>query len=220
MSAAPDPSEAVSEGSRVVGAIEAAYDHLRAFCPELPVHVVVTTGTGRSARSLLWGQHCHGEWVDRDGEPRTRLFISGETLSRGGEFVWTVITHEAAHELARVRGLRDCSGQANRYHNAKFLECAEALGCWFPGVDPHPTRGFTNVELRASTIERFAEPIAVLDDALTVSILPATRVPTRGGDRNNMRFTCECEPPRIMRMSAKCWELGAPLCPVCEAEFA
>lgn len=200
--------------------MEAAYDVLRASHGELPA-VVVTTRSGRSARQLLLGQACHGQWANRDGGSVSELFISGECVAAGGAFVWNVIVHEAAHLLGAARGVANTSGQGNRYHNAAFRKLAEELGAWYPLTEAHPTRGYCDTELTASTLEDHRDDIAALDAALSVSIPSAGPARRRGGgDRNNMRFTCECEPPRIMRMSPRTWELDPPWCRLCDAEFA
>jgi hypothetical protein len=231
-----DAPPGVSGGSRLVQAIEAAYDVLRAAHGELP-DVVVCTGSGRSPRGLLWGSHTDAKWRDALADGRVpELFISGECLAQGGAFVLMVICHEAAHALGAVRGIRNCSGQSNRYHNREFLKLAEELGLWFPATEAHPTRGYTDVELTEVSLARYAMVVDALDEALALVIdvpeLVATGGPPPGGDggpvatgggrksdRNNMKFECSCEPPRIMRMSPKTWEQAEVTCGACDSLF-
>jgi hypothetical protein len=133
-----------------------------------------------------------------------------------------------------VRGIRNCSGQSNRYHNAAFRALAEELGMWFPMTEAHPTRGYTDVELTDATLVELTPVIDALDVELSLRIEPPALVeggppggdggPVATGerpksDRNNMRFECSCDPPRVMRMAPTTWEAGDVLCGACECRF-
>lgn len=222
-------------GSRLVAVIEAVYELLRVSHPELP-DVIVTTGSGRTSRGLLWGSHTDAKWRDAIAERRVpELFISGECLSQGGAFVLLVIVHEAAHALGAVRGIRNCSGQSNRYHNGEFRKLAEELGAWFPFTEAHPEHGYSAVELTDDTLEHYEKCIQALDDALAFVIDFDDVVSAPGGDggtvtvapgedekppsRNNDRYECACDPPRIMRMAKTKYDVAPVLCGACEQAF-
>jgi len=76
--------------------------------------------------------------------------------------------HESVHALAFARGVKETSRQG-RYHNKKFVALAEELGMHYPHDDPHPTIGWSAVELNEETIAKNAKAIERLDEVISVA---------------------------------------------------
>jgi hypothetical protein len=55
------------------------------------------------------------------------VLISGEGFGRGPPEVLGTLLHEAAHGLAKTRGIKDTSRQG-RFHNLRYKALAEELG--------------------------------------------------------------------------------------------
>lgn len=247
-------------GSAIVAALEAAWAALQAQHVDLP-DVVIITGSG--AKSATWGHHWPERWVERithtdtpDGAVaavyggtdeagqrvrRAELFISGERLACGAALTFQTLTHEAAHALAHVRGIKDTSRQG-RYHNREFVRVAESLGLRWPADrTPHSTIGFSAVELAEGTAERYADVIAGLASAITLHLaLPAhmggavnpgdldtPKMPRAvggaggagGKGRNNPVAVCQCPDPRKLRMARSTLERAPVICGECREEF-
>lgn len=170
---------------------------------------------------------------------RAELFISGERLACGARLTFQTLLHEAAHALAHVRDMKDTSRQG-RYHNKTFVAVAESLGLHWPdGREPHKTIGFSAVELRDETAERYADVIEQLDAAISLHLalplhmggtvdpgdLAALPKPPRaaggggGRDRNNPVAVCQCPEPRKLRMARSTLEKAPVWCGECREEF-
>lgn len=232
-------------GSHVVAALEGAYGDVRMVCPELPRAVTFVTGSGLTGHGLKWGHCAPDRWRDALAHNRRpEVFIGGERLATGAELTLQTLLHECAHLLAIVRGVRDTS-RGVRYHNGRFVELAGELGLTYEHPHPDPGIGYSAVVLTDAARKLYGPTIARLADAITLSLdnpldglagllggltspvgLPGGhggkvrgRAPT-GPNRNLMRFTCECEPPRILRMAPKVYELADVTCGECNERFA
>lgn len=236
-------------GSRLVGALEAAYGDVRARVAELP-DVVMVTGSGLSGYGLRWGHFAHDRWVEALAEGRRpELFVGGERLACGAELVMQTLLHECAHALAAVRGVKDTS-RGFRYHNQRFLALARELGLDYLGDAPHGSIGWSAVELTDAAREEYASTISALGaaidlwldnplDGLTIAPpggsgglpggsggvgLPGGdggRVRRTGGPRshNLLRAVCDCVPPRIVRVAPATLAAGPVTCGLCDGEF-
>lgn len=226
-------------GSALVVALEAVRADIKRNVPEL-VDVVLITGSGLTGYGLKWGHFGRDRWRDAVGAGRRpEVFIGGETLAMGAEWTLQTMLHEIAHEVAMVRGIEDTS-RGHRYHNKRFLALAEELGLEYPGDTPHGTIGWSSVVLTDEAKVRYSATLARLERAITLYLDnpfsglvggPGGSSPPggdggqvkgkpKGPSRNLMKFTCECDKPRTMRMAPSVYELGAPHCPLCESDFA
>jgi len=226
-----------SSGSTLVTALESAYEMVRSEFPELP-RVVMITGSGRSAFGLKWGHFGYDAWkLALDQGRRPELFIGGERLGTGAELTMQTLLHECAHALAMVRGVQDTSRQ-HRYHNRRFVALAEELGLAYVQPEPHPSIGFSAVEITPAGRERWREAIQTLAKAIMLSMdapslsggltgLPGgdggkvtggPSAPKTGG-RSLMRFSCSCIPERVMRMAPSVWEVADVTCGACGERF-
>jgi hypothetical protein len=231
-------------GSRIIEALESAWQAIRDNHPEVPPAVMITgsghgPGTPRGYTTL--GHHAADRWVtdQAKGTRAPELFIAGETLAAddAGRVVVETLLHEAAHAVAHARKVKDTSASGNRYHNKRFATIAAELGLCPPAA-PAKITGFSECTLTGATATRYAAVI----EAISTASLPylsaygigagtagpgedgeeetgeAEGEPKRGGKRQAAE--CACNPPRRLQVSPKQLETGAIICGNCEAEFA
>lgn len=225
-------------GSSVVALIEEVWDVLRAEHPELPA-VVVTTGSGEGVK---WGHFRPESWkLAEDGTKLHEFFLASEALAKGATQVLQTTIHEAAHTLSRVRGIKDTSRQG-RWHNAAFKKAAEELGLEHKAASADKSHGFSFVTLTQATKDKYAELLTKLERELKLTgLLPfwlgGSDEEDQGGEKitgkpkktegdeegaaksGNLKATCGCEEPLIIRLSRKVLDLGVVRCDQCEELF-
>ncbi len=229
-------------GSAIVEVLEETWAAIRAEVPELP-HVVMVTGSafvgpGRWAhwRESGWTEkHEHAEHI-RHGE----MFVAGETLAKGATFVVETMLHEGAHALATVRKIQDTSRQG-RWHNGEFRKLGEELGLEYTKGNAHTAHGYSFMTITEAAKDRYAALITKLDTAIRATIAaPAWtdaaggqdtdaggeyvhggRRPKTGGTSttNNLKLTCECATPNIIRASKTVAAKMVIRCDECEELF-
>lgn len=229
-------------GSEIVKALEAVWAEVVKRHPELP-DVVMITGSGLDLMGAKWAHFWRERWTDRaDKSTRPEMFIAGERLACGAELTLQSILHEAAHALAFVREENDTSRQ-NRYHNKTFVKMAEELGLEYAHETPDTSIGFSAVTLSAEGKAAYAKVIEKLDAAIKIHLpgfedlgsnasggsggdgthritgIKRTKSAGQGPSRNNGKYVCQCETPRIMRMAKKTFELAAITCGECGESF-
>jgi hypothetical protein len=225
-------------GSSVVALIEEVWDVLRAEHPELPA-VVVTTGSGEGVK---WGHFRPESWkLADDGTKLHEFFLASEALAKGATQVLQTTIHEAAHTLSRVRGIKDTSRQG-RWHNAAFKKAAEELGLEHKASQADKSHGFSFVTLTQATKDKYADLLVKLERELKLTgLLPfwlgGSDEEDQGGEKitgkpkktegeeegatksGNLKATCKCEEPLIIRLSRKVLDLGVVRCDSCEELF-
>lgn len=229
-------------GSEIVKALEAVWAEVVKRHPELP-DVVMITGSGLDLMGAKWAHFWRERWTDRaDKSTRPEMFIAGERLACGAELTLQSILHEAAHALAFVREENDTSRQ-NRYHNKTFVKMAEELGLEYAHEGPDTSIGFSAVTLSAEGKAAYAKVIEKLDAAIKIHLpgfedlgsnasggsggdgthritgIKRTKSAGQGPSRNNGKYVCECETPRILRMAKKTFEVAGITCGACGSEF-
>src|SRR5690554_3952869 len=236
-----------SAGSEIVAALEQVWDLIRANHPDLPA-VVIVTGSGMVGPPR-WGHFRANGWTERAEKGAAldlaigEMFVAGETLARGAAHTLETMLHEAAHVLAKVRGIKDTSRQG-RWHNQKFRKLAEELGLEYPKESAHPQVGFSECLMTPGTREAYAQVIEDLDRAIRLTIaLPEflaaaaeggaghgagedihhggrkPRQPGATSTTNNLKAVCGCPTPRIIRASRKVLEEGDIVCGKCREPF-
>lgn len=222
--------EATDHGSRIVSGLERVWDAIRAKHPLVPAAVIVT-GSGRKRQGIVLGHHAAGRWTDPDERGVTEIFLSGERLGDGPQGVLSTLLHEAAHGLNHARGIKDTSN--GRYHNKQFIAAAQEMG--LTTVDaPHPSIGYSYTECPDETFEEYREALVPLAEAM-LAIGKGTgygkgaggglvKVAANGGEAKATsgrltKVVCECEEPRILRLSRKAIDAGPIVCGVCAADF-
>lgn len=201
-------------GSRLVGALERAWEAIRERHPQVPPAVMITGAGSRGRRGeLRLGHFAASRWQLSDAENMAEVFIGGEGLRRGSRGVLGTQLHEAAHGLAHTRLVKDTSRQG-RYHNRRFRALAEEVGLV---VEHHPRLGWSLTRLPDQTASRYLEAIAELERVLTVHRereQPAA--PAAGGGRS---LTCVCGCGRRIHVAPGVLAAGAVLCAVCGKPF-
>ncbi|AAT36791.1 Pas43 [Actinoplanes phage phiAsp2] len=226
-------------GSTVVALIERVWEAIRADHPELPA-VVVTTGSGEGVK---WGHFRPESWkLADDGTKLHEFFLASEALAKGATQVLQTTIHEAAHTLSRVRGIKDTSRQG-RWHNAAFKKAAEELGLEHKASQADKSHGFSFVTLTQATKDKYADLLAELERELKLTgLLPfwlgGSDEEDQGGEKitgkpkktegedgegatksGNLKATCSCEEPIIIRLSRKVLDLGVVRCDSCSELF-
>jgi len=198
-----------SVGSAIVSTLEDAWTAIRQHHPEIPAVVVTLATRGRVPKH---GHYAAMAWRTGDAET-SELFVAGESLEQGAEFVLAILLHEATHGLADARGVKDTSRQG-RYHNRRYAELAGELGL---DVEHNGgNHGWNNTSLTPGTIARYAATIAALDKAITGYRHPQK---TTGGSSNGIVLVCEC-PHRLRTSTSSALALvGRLRCPDCGQAF-
>lgn len=235
-------------GSSVVVVLEKVWEKIRQDTPELPP-VVIVTGSGMIGPARWGHFRANGWTERSERNAATNLvlgemFVAGETLARGASHTLETMLHEAAHVLAQVRSIKDTSRQG-RWHNQKFRSLAEGLGLEYGKTSAHPQIGFSEVTLTPGTIEQYATVIDELDQAIQITVelpsflrpVPGDNVESGAGESmghhhgrqpragssgpttNNVRATCGCPDPRIIRASRKVLEGSRIVCEECGEAF-
>jgi hypothetical protein len=102
---------------------------------------------------------------------RGEVLITDAVLARGACETLAIVLHEAAHTLAKHRGVTDTSSHG-RYHNGRFRQVAEELGLEAEARDP--SIGWSLTKLAPGVATRYAGPVAhlaaVLDERAAMTI--------------------------------------------------
>lgn len=226
-------------GSRIITALEQAWQVIQSRHPEVP-DVVMITGPSAQKGGDVWGYHWADRWTLADGTGRApELFMAGELFSRGGRKIMATMLHEAAHALGAARKIKDTSRSGNRYHNRRFADLAVELGMT-PPDKPSKAHGYSDCRL-TDDAAAYAETIATLDAAAIAYLIDlhsgyetagvedgttpgeaetGTERPTkprRGGQRQGVE--CLCTPPRRLQLTPKALETGPVICGLCAEAF-
>jgi hypothetical protein len=230
-------------GYAIVEVLEETWAAIRAEVPELP-HVVMVTGSAFVGPGR-WAHWRESGWTEKghEGHSHTRhgeMFVAGETLAKGATFVVETMLHEGAHALATVRKIQDTSRQG-RWHNGEFRKLGEELGLEYTKGNAHTAHGYSFMTITETAKDRYAALITKLDAAIRATIAaPAWtdaaggqdtdaggeyvhggRRPKTGGTSttNNLKLTCECENPTIIRASKTVAAKMTIRCDVCAGLF-
>jgi hypothetical protein len=228
-------------GSKIIRALEAAWGVVQKRHPDVPA-VVFITGSGKALKGGdRWGRFGVGRWNTADGRA-PELFMAGELLTESGgvsagQRVLATMLHEAAHGVAHVRGIKDCSRSGNRYHNRRFATIAAELGLTVP-ERRDAGHGYAFTALGEYTAQAYAETIAALDTAALAYLGELTRSTTAGEDQDDentageaegqgnkrragQRFAvdCQCDKPRRLQITPKQHEEAPILCGACGERF-
>lgn len=198
-------------GSQLVLALEASLDTIRAEHPEVPPAVVVINSGGQ----VKYGHFAHSRWPLRGTDTKiAEIMISGEGLQRPPELVLATLIHEAAHGLAQVRGIKDCSNNG-KYHNKRFAKLAEELGLQ---VEVHAQARYLG---HSNTTIPFGEHTLLIADLAPK--LVAYRAFEQAGPRSTptqvRELSLKCRCPRTLRMFQSAYDKGPVLCDICESSF-
>jgi hypothetical protein len=232
-------------GSAIVSVLEETWAAIRAEHPELP-HVVIVTGSAFVGPGR-WAHWRESGWTEKGHEGHNHIrhgemFVAGETLAKGAKFTVETILHEGAHALATVRKIQDTSRQG-RWHNKEFRKLGGELGLEYTKDAAHPLHGYSFMTITAEAAEKYEALITKLDAAIRATIsIPAWTDAAGGGNEgeaggefvhggrrpkggsgssssNNLKLTCGCAEPKIIRASRKVAALGVIRCDECSELF-
>lgn len=211
--------------THIVTVLNKAWDAIQRNHSEVP-HVMIVTGRRRhKSENATRGQHCADQWhVDGREGRSAEVWVSGERLSEGGSAVLQTLLHEAAHALARVRGVKDTSNR-NRYHNQEFVKLAEELGLEGPTESAGPAMGYSDCHIKNSTVESYSLEIKLLDEACKSFVAP-TPGEEKKPKKPQAKAHCECpegdnEINWTKQFETKLQNTGLPpiLCGICRQAF-
>jgi len=235
------PATRETTGSAVVQLLEKVWSRIRENHPELPA-VIIVTGAGLTLGGGKWGHFRANGWTARQLEEGAatsssldEMFMAGETLAKGARQVLQTMLHEGAHTLAKVREIQDTSRQG-RWHNAKFRTLAEEVGLEHKNSTADSSIGFSFVTLTEQTVEEYADLLAELDREIHLMVSLPGFLAGLGGEQggenmgkapkgpaqpntNNVKATCLCEEPNIIRMSRKVLDKRVVMCEECNERF-
>jgi hypothetical protein len=204
------------EGARMVGALEAAWEAIRAAHPDVPQVVLVVASGGRQTRSgwLKWGHYAHGRWA-RKGQEDSQLpevLVGGEGMQRDAADVFETLLHEAAHAVAAVRKVQDTS-RNGRYHNKHFKALAEELGL---EVSKQGSRGWATTTLSEQAAKKWHGTIGALGKALQTFRFGEGAGAKKPGSRM-LLVTCGCKTK--IRLTRSAYEAAPIYCGACDQKF-
>jgi hypothetical protein len=223
------PARAQEAISGVVIALEDSYAALRQRWPELPAVVItVFYDRHRSVRGYFWD----GQWRSQADPFLPELHIDSTILSDPPEAILKTLVHEAAHALARARGIQDTSREG-RYHNQRFAELARTMGLV---VEPDARLGVRTPSLQSQWLAGDYQPLVQTIGAASrrlwqedASARPRLAGNGSGAQRPSngvtgpkgrlVRATCQCCPPRIIRAARNTLQAAPIQCAACGGEF-
>ncbi len=194
-------------------ALDTTWAHIRKNAPGLPAARIALSPLPPSPN------HDQERWA-WEGETVTGLVVSAETLDAGADVVLEHILHEAAHVLCWTRGVQDTSTYGT-YHNAHYLAAAGEVGL-APPASQARTRGKGNASPTPDTLERYADDLRVLAEAIPLVLphLVIPEAPSRRRPANRLYLQCQCAPkPRRIQISPTVAAQGPVICGVCGQSF-
>lgn len=218
----------------VVTTIESVWAAIRQRHPDVPdVVVAMAAGSVGAGRGVRLGQFGPDRW-QRGEQWMPELFVGGEGFAQGAHDVLATMLHEAAHGVARTRGIQDTS-RAGAYHNARFQDIAQELGL---SVTREPHRGWSATTLPDATATQYRTQIAALTGVLIARRRsehePPPHDPTKPGDdaddtsdeqererapRSGRALVCACDPVRRVRAAQRTITAGRIFCGFCNEQF-
>lgn len=232
--------------SPILAVLEDFWSVLRAEHGLPAVTLVIASGSHKNKPGdLTMGSFNPARWTTGTaGELRDEIMIAAESFKDGAIEVLDTMLHEAAHVLARARGIKDTS-RAGRYHNKRYKALAEELGLV---VACDTVIGWSTTSVPDATAERYRKHLEALGavlsghrrheaDVFSVQAPSAPQDAPEGGDEDPAAdpdagddggksggkrglYVCVCQPPRKLRVSKSVAELGAILCGVCGVDFS
>jgi hypothetical protein len=141
------------------------------------------------------------------------IFLSGQSLERGAVATLGTLLHEMAHAVNHAENVADVSGDG--YHNKKFQKTAQDIF----GLEIKKAKGigFSETSVPDSTVARWHDAIARIEEGLKLSALGLGKEGKKGRNKNNPVAVCGCG--EKIRLSLKTLEQCRPTCQECDEEF-
>lgn len=196
--------------SEVQAAVEAIVAKARKKHEGIPDTVIVIGASGATRNGQKHGHFQPKSWKLKGGkedELYGEIFLSGESLKRGGVETLGTVLHELVHAQCHAKGVQDTSN-GNRYHNAKFKAIGEEFGL---ELEKAETIGWSSTTVPPETQAEYRAEIDALDGAikthrLGLGDLQALGVEPEKDKPLKRKMQCpECEEPLLV--TKKWWEL-------------
>jgi len=193
--------------STIATALENAHEIIREKTGAPRATILVTRKTGRTM-----GHFTHAKLWKAGDEAFHEIMISANYFTRGARAVLGTLLHEVAHSLDLQAGIQGVTGDG--YHNKKFKDTAEALGLT---ITQAKGIGWSVTEVSDACAERWAEALALIENALALMADSEQAGKTRGRNKNLKSARCGCG--GVIRLSASVLEKCAPKCQNCGGVF-
>lgn len=181
--------------SGIVSALEQAHAMIQEKTGAPRATILVTRKTGRTM-----GHFTHAKIWKAGDEQFHEIMVSANYFERGARAVLGTLLHETAHSLDLQNGIQGVTGDG--YHNKKFKETAEALGLT---ITQAKGIGWSVTEVSDACAERWAEALALIENALALMADAEQAGKTRGRNKNLLKAVCKCS---SIRASASVIENG------------
>ena len=193
--------------SGITRALELAHEMIRKETGAPRTTILVTRRTGRTM-----GHFTHAEIWKAGEESFREIMISANYFSRGARAILGTLLHETAHSLDLQAERRGVSGDG--YHNKIFKATAEGLGLTITNAQGI---GWSVTDVSDECAERWAEALALIENALSLMADAEASTKTKGRNKNLLVAVCNCG--EKIRLSLKTLEKCAPICSECESPF-
>jgi len=181
--------------SGIVSALEQAHAMIQEKTGAPRATILVTRKTGRTM-----GHFTHAKIWKAGEDSFHEIMISANYSERGARAVLGTLLHETAHSLDLQNGIQGVTGDG--YHNKKFKETAEALGLT---ITQAKGIGWSVTEVSDECAERWADALALIENALALMADAEQAGKTRGRNKNLLKAVCKCS---SIRASASVIENG------------
>lgn len=193
--------------SGIVSALEQAHAMIQEKTGAPRATILVTRKTGRTM-----GHFTHAKIWKAGDEQFHEIMVSANYFERGARAVLGTLLHETAHSLDLQNGIQGVTGDG--YHNQKFKATAEALGLT---ITQAKGIGWSVTEVSDECAERWAEALALIENALALMADSEQAGKTKGRNKNLKSARCGCG--GVIRLSASVLEKCAPKCQNCGEMF-
>lgn len=193
--------------SGIVSALEQAHAMIQEKTGAPRATILVTRKTGRTM-----GHFTHVKIWKAGDEQFHEIMVSANYFERGARAVLGTLLHETAHSLDLQNGIQGVTGDG--YHNQKFKQTAEALGLT---ITQAKGIGWSVTEVSDECAERWADALALIENALALMADSEQAGKTKGRNKNLKSARCGCG--GVIRLSASVLEKCAPKCQNCGETF-
>jgi len=181
--------------SGIVSALEQAHAMIQEKTGAPRATILVTRKTGRTM-----GHFTHAKIWKAGDEQFHEIMVCANYFERGARAVLGTLLHETAHSLDLQNGIQGVTGDG--YHNKKFKETAEALGLT---ITQAKGIGWSVTEVSDECAERWADALALIENALALMADAEQAKKTGGRNKNLLKAVCKCS---SIRASATVIENG------------
>jgi hypothetical protein len=194
--------------SVITSALEQAHEIIKQETGAPRATILVTRALkGARAHFTTWEPWQAGEQGFHE------IALNGEIFAEGAESVLGSLLHETAHSMNHAEGVQDCS--SNQYHNKHFKNRAESLGLSVSELKGH---GFARTMLAPDAILRWAIPLAIISQALSLTALSSEGASAKPKGRNTNLLKAGCGCGNTLRASLKVITAGIS-CDACGEGF-